>query len=72
MKTRKYILLGMVMAGLSLSVTSCTDYMDMQRYFKDQQSEDHIFENKDNTLQWLSYCYSALQGDNLEIAHSDV
>ena len=57
MKTRKYILLGMVMAGLSLSVTSCTDYMDMQRYFKAQQSEDHIFENKDNTLQWLSYCH---------------
>jgi hypothetical protein len=72
MKTRKYILLGVVMAGLGLGVTSCSDYLDVQRYFKGQQTEDRIFEDKDYTLQWLSYCYNALQGDNLEIAHSDV
>lgn len=72
MKTRKYILLGAVMAGLGLGVSSCSDYLDVQRYFKEQQTEDHIFEDKDYTLQWLSYCYSALQGDNLEIGHSEV
>lgn len=70
MKRNKYILLGAVALGLGL--TSCSDYLNVDRYFRDQQSTERIFSDKDYTLQWLSFCYSRLQGDNLEVGHSDV
>ena len=66
----KYIILGAVVLGLGLS--SCSDYLNVDRYFRDQQSTERIFSDKDYTLQWLSFCYSRLQGDNLEVGHSDV
>ena len=72
MKRNKYILVGAMVAGLGLATTSCSDYLNVDRYFRDQQSLERIFSNKDYTLQWLSFCYSRLQGDNLEIGHSDV
>ena len=31
-------------------LTSCSDYLDTDKYFKDQQSLEHIFNNKNNTL----------------------
>lgn len=52
-------------------LTSCSDYLDTDKYFKDQQSLEHIFNNKNNTLEWLALSYSRLQGDNIEIGHSD-
>ncbi len=70
MKKRNYILLGAVLAVLGLGASSCSDYLNVDRYFRDQQSTERIFSNKDYTLQWLSFCYSRLQGDNLEIGHS--
>lgn len=70
MKKGKYILMGAILVGLGF--TSCSDYLNVDRYFKEQQSNDHIFENKDYTLQWLSFCYSRLQGDNIEVGHSDI
>lgn len=72
MKRNKYILVGAMVAGLGLATTSCSDYLNVDRYFRDQQSEERIFSNKDYTLQWLSFCYSRLQGDNLDIGHSKV
>ena len=52
-------------------LTSCSDYLDTDKYFKDQQLLEHIFNNKNNTLEWLALSYSRLQGDNIEIGHSD-
>ena len=52
-------------------LTSCSDYLDTDKYFKDQQSLEHFFNNKNNTLEWLALSYSRLQGDNIEIGHSD-
>ena len=72
MKHRKYILLGAVLLGVGLASTSCSDYLNVDRYFKDQQSMERIFSDKDYTLQWLTFCYSRLQGDNIEVGHSDV
>ena len=62
MNKNKYILLGAVVLGLGL--TSCSDFLNVDRYFRDQQSTERIFSDKDYTLQWLSFCYSRLQGDN--------
>ena len=64
MNKNKYILLGAVVLGLGL--TSCSDFLNVDRYFRDQQSTERIFSDKDYTLQWLSFCYSRLQGDNLD------
>ena len=62
MNKNKYILLGAVVLGLGL--TSCSDFLNVDRYFRDQQSTERIFSDKDYTLQWLSFCYSRLQGGN--------
>lgn len=72
MKRNKYILVGAMVAGLGLATTSCSDFLNVDRYFRDQQSTERIFSDKDYTLQWLTFCYSRLQGDNLEIGHSDL
>lgn len=70
MKKKYYLLLGMVLAGLGLGTSSCSDYLNVDHYFRDQQSIDRIFSDKNYTLQWLAFSYSRLQGDNLEIGHS--
>ena len=62
---------GVAAVCAASALTSCSDYLDTEKYFKDQQSLEHIFNNKTNTLEWLSLSYSRLQGDNIEIGHSD-
>ena len=70
MKKHKIMIAG-AFAVCAAALTSCSDYLDTEKYFRDQQSLEHIFNNKDNTLEWLSYAYSRLQGDNIEIGHSN-
>lgn len=71
MKKYKYMIAGVAAVCATVALTSCSDYLDTDKYFKDQQSLEHIFNNKTNTLEWLSLSYSRLQGDNIEIGHSD-
>lgn len=71
MKKYKYMIAGVAAVCATAALTSCSDYLDTDKYFKDQQSLEHIFNNKTNTLEWLSLSYSRLQGDNIEIGHSD-
>ena len=71
MKKYKYMIAGVVAMCATAFLTSCSDYLDTDKYFKDQQSLEHIFNNKNNTLEWLALSYSRLQGDNIEIGHSD-
>lgn len=71
MKKYKYMIAGVAAMCATTFLTSCSDYLDTDKYFKDQQSLEHIFNNKNNTLEWLALSYSRLQGDNIEIGHSD-
>lgn len=71
MKKYKYMIAGVAAMCATAFLTSCSDYLDTDKYFKDQQSLEHIFNNKNNTLEWLALSYSRLQGDNIEIGHSD-
>ena len=32
--------------GIGLGFTSCSDYLNVERYFKDRQSEEKIFKDK--------------------------
>ena len=52
-------------------MVSCSDYLNEDRYFKDRQSLEHIFESKDYTEQWLANCYSFLNNSNTEISSTD-
>lgn len=44
MNKNKYILLGAVVLGLGL--TSCSDFLNVDRYFRDQQSTERISRTK--------------------------
>ncbi|UEA63967.1 RagB/SusD family nutrient uptake outer membrane protein [Hoylesella buccalis] len=72
MKRIKYITIGLLTVSLALTTVSCSDYLKVDKYFKDIESIDHIFSDKESTMQWLSFCYSRLQGDNIEVGHSDI
>ncbi len=72
MKITKYFGIGLMTVGLGLTTVSCSDYLQVDKYFKDIESVDHIFSDKESTMEWLSFCYSRLQGDNIEIGHSEI
>lgn len=57
MKLQKKIFL---VALCSLSLTSCTDYLDVDHFFKDRLTVERVFEKKDYTDQWLANVYSGL------------
>lgn len=64
---KKYILSAVTILVVGLGISSCSDYLSVERFFKDRQSEDKIFKSKDFTEQWLAKCYNCLLETNLEI-----
>lgn len=64
-----YILLISAMVCLGTSFQSCTDYLNVDRYFSDRQELDRIFNSRDYTEQWLANAYYQLLSFNLEIGH---
>lgn len=50
-------------------VSSCKDYLNVEHFFADRQTEERIFKNRDYTDQWLANCYNKLLKHNLEIGH---
>lgn len=69
-KNIKSIVTGTLLSGVLVLAVSCSDYLDTDKYFQDQQTLEHVFDDKDYTMQWLAYAYSRLQGDNVDIGHS--
>jgi hypothetical protein len=72
MKINKVILFGLLIGGAGILFSSCSDYLDEEKNFKQLQTEDKIFTDKDYTEQWLAYCYANLLGDNMEMGHWNV
>ena len=70
MKRKICLILGVAVITCGLFFTSCSDYLNVEKHFRDTQSEDKIFADDTYTLQWLAYCYCRLQGDNVEVGHS--
>lgn len=58
MKKRTIILLAILGSGWLLS--SCSDYLNVDKYFADRMSEEKLFEDKDYTDRWLAGIYSHL------------
>ena len=71
MKHKNYILASVLVAGLGMGAVSCSDYLDVSHNFKDLQSLERIFSDKDYTMQWLANAYLYLNGDNLDVGHTD-
>ena len=67
MKKKNIWLAGVLVLGLGFS--SCSDYLSVERYFNDRQSEERIFKDRDYTEQWLANAYSKLLGNNLDMTH---
>lgn len=65
----KYIPLTAIMF-LGTLLQSCSDYLDVERYFDDRQNLEHIFNNRNYTEEWLATAYYQLLSYNLEIGHT--
>ncbi len=69
MKAKHIIII--LLTGTGLFTNSCKDYLDVEHFFADRQSEERIFNSRDYTEQWLAYCYNQLLDYNLEIGHKN-
>jgi SusD family. len=65
---KKYFILSIIIC-LGSCFHSCSDYLDVERYFSDRQNLERIFDKKDYTEQWLANGYYKLLSFNLEIGH---
>ncbi|NDV82826.1 RagB/SusD family nutrient uptake outer membrane protein [Bacteroides sp. 51] len=55
--------------ALVMSLSSCSDYLDVEYIFKDQLSIDTVFSRKDYSEQWLANVYARLSdGENVIVA----
>ncbi len=59
MKT-KNILFTLALGVGAWAFSSCSDYLDVDRYFNDRMTEEKLFEDKKYTEQWLAGVYSHL------------
>lgn len=59
MKT-KNILFTLTFGIGAWAFSSCSDYLDVDRYFNDRMTEEKLFEDKKYTEQWLAGVYSHL------------
>lgn len=65
---KKYIILCFITC-LGTFFQSCSDHLDVERYFSDRQNMERIFNSRDYTEQWLADAYFQLLNFNLEIGH---
>lgn len=64
---KKHIILAVAFSlGVGISFSSCSDYLSVERFFNDRQSEEKIFKSKQFTEEWLAKCYGLLAGSNIE------
>lgn len=57
---KKIYLYLFAMLGSGLLLSSCTDFLNVDKYFTDRMTEQKMFENKDYTNRWLAGVYSHL------------
>jgi hypothetical protein len=66
MKTKNIFLIT-AWGVCALLVSSCSDYLNVDRYFKDRMTEEKLFEDKKYSEQWLTGVYSHLIGSNEDV-----
>ena len=68
---KKYIAAALLMAAIGSGLTSCSDYLSVERFFGDRLSEERIFKDRDYSEEWLAQAYVYLAGENMDIAEKD-
>lgn len=66
MKT-KNIFLTVALGIGTFAFSSCSDYLNVDRYFNDRMTEEKLFEDKTYSEQWLAGVYSHLLGCNDDV-----
>ena len=56
-----------ILAISAVAATSCSDYLEVDRYFNDRMTLENVFTNQDYAEQWLADTYSHLRGNNTEV-----
>ena len=56
-----------ILAISAVAATSCSDYLEVDRYFGDRMTLENVFTNQDYAEQWLADTYSHLRGANTEV-----
>ena len=56
-----------ILAISAVAATSCSDYLEVDRYFGDRMTLENVFTNQDYAEQWLADTYSHLKGNNTEV-----
>ena len=56
-----------ILAISAVAATSCSDYLEVDRYFNDRMTLENVFTNQDYAEQWLADTYSHLRGSNTEV-----
>ncbi len=67
---KKLSILLLVVVGIAL-ISSCSDYLDSDKYFKDRTTLESVFTNKQRVEEWLAYAYTFLRDDNAEVVSKD-
>ena len=60
-----YILLLTILGTGAFS--SCSDYLNSEKYFKDRLTLEKTFESKDHVEEWLAYAFSFMKNENYEV-----
>lgn len=67
---KKLFILLLMVVGIAL-ISSCSDYLDSDKYFKDRTTLESVFTNKQRVEEWLAYAYTFLRDDNAEVVSKD-
>lgn len=64
---RKYTILSVAFT-LVIALSSCSDYLNTDRYFRDRMSLEDVFKSEDYSEEWLANAYSYLVGSNADVS----
>lgn len=67
---KKYIILSTIFC-LGLSFSSCSDYLNNDKKFKDRVTLEKVFTNRDYSEQWLANAYHYLMDYNADVASKE-
>lgn len=64
---KKNIILISVFLGSGILFSSCSDYLDSDKYFEDRITINKVFASKQRSQQWLAYAFSFLKNENADV-----
>lgn len=66
MKNKCYIWFAIL--EISMGLASCSDYLNVERFYRDRMSLEDVFTSEDYSEQWLANAFSHLSGSNADVS----